>query len=75
MKKTTYEKKVNAGKVPPLTGLDAAFIEDLVSTVIKNNTYTQEELISLEGVWDELEFLYKDDSDTLNALKIVLELI
>jgi len=75
MKKlTTYERKVKSGQLAPLQGLDSVLIDDMVYSIIKDNRYTTEELSCIEELWDEIEFIYKDDVETMNRLKKTLNI-
>lgn len=71
---TNYEKRVAAKELPPMTSMDALFIqstvEDLVSGKDKLDNELHDILIELK---DEIDYLYKDDLNTLAALKKLMD--
>jgi hypothetical protein len=71
--KTKYEKKVESGETEPLQGLDVAFIDLLVCDIIEKKIFTEEEGQTILDLWEEIEFLYKDDSETINELEKIIK--
>jgi hypothetical protein len=72
---TNYEKLVANGRLEPLTGLDAAFICDFVDSVTIANMLHEGDRQFITDIWNEIEFLYKDDIETLTALKTLIGIL
>jgi len=71
MKKTIYEKKVESGKTEPLQGLDVVLIDFLVCNIIKGK-YSEDDISLVLELWDDIEFIYKDDKETIDLLEKII---
>jgi hypothetical protein len=71
---TEYEKLVKEGKMAPMNGLDGLFIGSLVEGIVKGtDTMDEGALEAIEGVMIEIEYLFRDDQETLEKLNIIIE--
>ena len=73
MDKTNYEKKVESGELEPLAGLDVAMIDMFVCDTINKVFCTSDEQETLLDLMDEIEHIYKDDSETLEEFLEVIK--
>ena len=71
---TKYEQKVKSGRLEPMSGLDAVFLDDFCCELIKQGYYNKEDKETALACWDEIEYIYKDDEDTLNSLKTLMNI-
>ena len=73
MEKTNYEKKVESGELESMNGLDVAMLDMLVCDVINRDCCATEEQETLLDLMDEIEYIYKDDSETLELFMEVIK--
>ncbi len=70
---TEYERLVNEGKMPRMTGLDGLFIGSLVEDILDGkDTFDEDLLEAIEGVYLEIEYLFREDQSRLDKLNTLI---
>ncbi len=73
IKMTEYERLVNEGKMPRMTGLDGLFIGSLVEDILNGRDSFDEDLLeAIEGVYLEIEYLFREDQSKLDKLNTLI---
>ncbi len=70
--KTKYEKDVEQGLTPQMSGLDGIFITLAVEDILIQTNPLEEDITLLKDCWDEIEYIYKDDDEKIQNLKSIL---
>jgi hypothetical protein len=70
---TEYERLVKEGKMPPMNGLDGLFIGSMVEDILNDRDNIDDELLeAIEGVYIEIEYLFREEQEKLDKLNIII---
>lgn len=70
---TEYERLIKEGKMSPMTGLDGLFIGSNVQALVEGrDTLDEDYLEAIEGVMIEIEYLFREDQETLDKLNTII---
>lgn len=72
---TNYEKRIAAGEIPPMKGLEWSFLSVCVEDILSGEQLLDNELVTLlDELKDEVDYYYKEELLKLEQLnKLIIE--
>lgn len=69
---TEYEKRVAAGTLQAMSGLDAVMIGAFSEQIINNGQCENDDKEAVKGCWTEIEYLFNERLDELEILRKII---